>query len=227
MYSVDYQEALNSLKRSLTEQLSADGPTNLLCLKASDEFIQADVKVMIFGQETNDWECEFPHPDGVPHLHSVYDEFFNKGKCFSYGGQFWNGFSKIQDRLRDEFSAESKSVGFIWNNVIKIGRCGEAGAPCKSVLDWQKATVELTRKEIDLYQPDIVIFLSGPNYDGHITSIFDDAAFSSVGDRPKRQLARVSSRRLPVKSLRTYHPGYLWRSGFYSYLDDMVQFIKS
>lgn len=227
MYSIDYQDNFNSLKDTFAEQLSSDDPTNLLCLRASEEFINADVKVMIFGQETNDWECEFPHPDGVPHLLSVYDEFFNNGKCFSYGGQFWNGFSKIQSRLRDEFSAESKSVGFIWNNVIKIGRCGEAGAPTKKVLEWQKSTLELTRKEIDLYQPDIVIFLSGPNYDGHISSIFDDAVFSSLGERSERQLARVSSQRLPAKALRTYHPGYLWRNGFYSYLDDIVQFIKS
>ena len=158
---------------------------------------------------------------------NVYDDFFNKGKCFSYSGQFWNAFSKIQERLRHEFSFDSKTVGFVWNNVIKIGRCGEVGAPSKVVLEWQNSVLELTKKELEYYKPDIVIFLSGPNYDKHISNIFDDVSFSSINDRSERQLAKVSSHHLPEKTLRTYHPGYLWRSGFYSYLDDMVQFIKS
>ncbi len=227
MYSIDYHEVQSQLEKSFTEQISSNGPTNLFCLKASDDYLDADVKVMVFGQETNDWECKFPHPKGVPHLLNVYDNFFNNGKCFSYSGQFWNGFSKIQDRLRDEFSVESKSVGFIWNNVIKIGRCGEVGAPSKTILEWQEFTLELTRKELQHYKPDIVIFLSGPNYDEHISRIFDDVSFSSTGERPVRHLAKVTSRQLPLKTLRTYHPGYLWRNGFYSYLDDIVEFIKS
>ncbi|WP_372740803.1 uracil-DNA glycosylase family protein [Neptunomonas sp.] len=227
MYSIDYQEALSHLEKTFTEEISIDGPTNLFCLKDSDDYIESDVKVMIFGQETNDWECEFPHPGGVPHLLNVYDDFFNQGRCFSYSGQFWNGFSKIQDRIRREFSAESKSVGFIWNNLIKIGRSGKVGAPSEAVLEWQKTTRDLTRKELKHYQPDIVIFLSGPFYDKHISSIFDDAIFSSAGERPQRQLAKVSSSQLPTKTLRTYHPSYLWRSGFYPYLDDIVEFIKT
>ncbi|WP_105199545.1 uracil-DNA glycosylase family protein [Pseudoalteromonas sp. T1lg10] len=217
MQPIDYQSVLTLLESTFTKQISCDSPTNLLCLKASENYIKADIKVMIFGQETNDWECQFPHIGGLPHLLNVYDNFFNNGKCFSYGGQFWNGFSKIQSRLRDEFSTESKSVGFIWNNVIKIGRCGEAGAPSKAVLDWQKITQNLIRKELERYKPDIVIFLSGPNYDKHIANIFNDVSFSKVSKRSDRQLAKVSSPQLPIKTIRTYHPGYLWRRGFYSF----------
>jgi hypothetical protein len=227
VHSIGYQDVLNGLNETFTDQISLDAPTNLFCLKASDDYMQSDVKVMIFGQETNDWEREFPHPDGLPHLLNVYDEFFNNGRCFSYGGQFWNGFSKIQDRIREEYSEESKKIGFIWNNVIKIGRCGSVGAPSADVLEWQKATRELTLKELEYYKPDIVIFLSGPNYDKHIVNIFEDADFSDLGERPQRQFAKISSSLLPAKTLRTYHPGYLWRHGFYSYLEDIIKFVKS
>lgn len=227
MSAINYQDLLSHLENTITPTIKLDGPTNLLCLKASDDYTEADVKVMIFGQETNDWECDFSHQGGVAHLLSVYDDFFNKGKCFSYGGQFWNGFAKIQDRLIEVYSVEFKSVGFIWNNVIKIGRSGEVGAPSTAVLEWQTATHDLIRKELEFYQPDVVIFLSGPNYDEHIISVFEDAIFTCVGERSQRQLAKVSSSQLPAKTIRTYHPGYLWRSGFYSYLDDIVEFIKS
>ena len=225
--SIDYQPVLQELEKTFSEEISENGPTNLLCLKATDSFLRADVRVMIFGQETNDWEIDFLHPGGLPHLLETYNSFFNNERCFSYGGQFWNGFAKLRDAIRQMYSEQQKTVGFIWNNVIKIGRCGGKGAPSQLILDWQKNTHELIRQEIAHYSPDVVIFLSGPNYDKHIMSIFDDVIFSPVSDRSERQLAKLTSDLLPLKTLRTYHPNYLWRNDFYSYLDDVVAFIKS
>lgn len=227
MSSIDYQPILAELERKFTDKVVEEKPTNLLCLKGSEKYLQADVKVMIFGQETNDWEGNFPHSGGKRHLLHVYNSFFNEEKCFSYGGQFWNGFLKLRNRLCEEFLLESKSVGFIWNNVIKVGRSGEKGAPSEIVLEWQKETRELILLEIEYFQPSIVIFFSGPNYDKHLAAIFEDVGFSNASERPERQLAKVSSSCLPAKSLRTYHPNYLWRNDFYEYLEDIIRFVKS
>ena len=70
-------------------------------------------------------------------------------------------------------------------------------------------------------KPDIVIFFSGPNYDEYISRIFSDATFENISSRNSRQLARVKSWLLPHNSIRTYHPNYLWRNGFYTYLDEI------
>ena len=45
---------LNKSKREFTEK-----PTNFLCIDASDKYLRADIKVMIFGQEKNSWYGDY------------------------------------------------------------------------------------------------------------------------------------------------------------------------
>jgi hypothetical protein len=176
---------------------------------------------MVFGQETNDWESRFPHRGGVRHLLDTYREFFISGYCYKRGGQFWNGVSRLRGAMCDRRSSSS-AVGLIWNNLIKIGRAGEKGAPGESVLSWQDRWFDVVSFEVQALKPDVLVFFTGPNYDRWISRIFGDVTFEAVSDRPERQLARVKAKGLPFNAIRTYHPNYLWRNDFYSYLDDMM-----
>ena len=95
--------------------------------------------------------------------------------------------------------------------------------PSPDIIKWQGPAFDLINKEVKSHQPDIVIFFTGPNYDRFIVQAFCDASFESMGDKTSRQLARVKSKGLPKKSIRTYHPHYLWRIGFNEYLEEIIK----
>jgi hypothetical protein len=196
-----------------------DKPTNPLLLDIPPGYFEADCKVMIFGQEPNDWEGLFPHKDGVNHLRKVYRDFYKKN---SYGHPFFNGVSNFKQELAKILEPSGKTMNVIWNNVIKIGREGEKGAPSEAVLRWEDRWFDVVSFEVSELKPDIVIFFTGPYYDKYITRIFHDVSFESINERNTRQLARVKSSRLPHDSIRTYHPHYLWYKGFYDYCGEIV-----
>lgn len=219
-----YQQEWDTLLSNYSATLFYDEkPTNPLLLDIPSGYFAADWKVMIFGQETNDWEGLFPHENGVAHLLKTYSDFYNSNYCYSpYDGQFWNGVSKIKKALAEKLKDSGKATSVIWNNLIKIGKAKAKGAPSEAILKFEDAWFDVISFEISVLKPNIVIFLSGPNYDKYINRIFSDVSFESINERGKRQLARVKSNRLPIDSIRTYHPNYLWRNGFYNYLDEIV-----
>ena len=63
--------------------------------------------------------------------------------------------------------------------------------------------------EVKIFDPDIVIFFTGPNRNGDIQHHFKDAEFSEIGTEfPRRALAKVSCTKLPDNTIRMYHPSY-------------------
>ena len=213
---------LNKSKREFTEK-----PTNFLCIDASDKYLRADIKVMIFGQEKNSWYGDYINNNDTQYLLKIYNDFFNSDNCYTYAGQFWNGVGKLKLKLEEEFSKQNKSVGFLWNNIIKVGRSGKKGLPNQDILDWIEPSFLTIQEEINFYKPNIVIFFTGPNYDKFIKKAFPDVNFESFSRKTPRELVRLKSQHLPLKSIRTYHPNYLWRTGFYDYLDLINTWIKS
>lgn len=153
------------------EILSGDRPTNPLLLDVPDAYFDADWKVMIFGQETNDWEGFFPCEGGVDHLLKTYREFYNNGGCYVYGGHFWNGFKRFKQALEEGLRPTGSTVHVLWNNVIKIGKAYDKGKPAAPIRNWQRSWFEVVRFEINHLQPTVVLFLSGPEYDTEICQI--------------------------------------------------------
>jgi hypothetical protein len=222
-----YQEEWNALLlNELTTDVGGEEPTNPLLLDAPPDYFAANYRVMIFGQETNDWEGVFPHNSGVDHILKTYRGFYTSGHCYAYGGQFWNGVSKLITALEEQPGPSGKNMAVIWNNLIKIGKANAKGNPGATILGWEDRWFDVVAFEVRELNPNLVIFFSGPNYDRFITRIFDDAEFEGINSRPARQLARVKSRQLPADSIRTYHPNYLWRHGFYEYLAEIVGAIR-
>lgn len=201
-------------------------PANPLLLDVPNAYFDADRKAMIFGQETNGWEDFFPCEGGVDHLLRVYRKFYNEGNCYRYGGQFWNGFKRFKKGLEERLNPSGSRLHVLWNNVVKIGRAHDRGKPPAPILDWQGRWFEVVKFEISHLQPTVVLLLSGSNYDAEIRRIYRDAQFEAINERPVRQLARVKADGLPYNSIRTYHPGYLFRIGFAQYLNDILDAIR-
>lgn len=65
--------------------------------------------------------------------------------------------------------------------------------------------------EIKALNPDIVIFLTGPDCDDRLSTTFTTngpVQFEKIDGFGERQLVRIIHLDLPRHSYRTYHPGY-------------------
>jgi hypothetical protein len=100
-------------------------------------------------------------------------------------------------------------------------------------LDWKthKSTVDkfnCLKEEIAVTKPDVVVFLSGPNYDGKINVQFnDEIEFKNFKDRHIRETAKLEHPDLPEHTYRIYHPNYLQRSKKGFLLEELIDHLKS
>jgi hypothetical protein len=187
----------------------SDLATNPFLISTPKDWSEAKIKVMVFGQETNYWGGEVSNEaifsNEVEKLMNIYEEFYLKDNM--YASPFWNTFREI----RNAISKTNSSTSFIWNNIVKIGRRGIGYIP--EVRDLTNKYFDVIPGEIDILKPNIIIFLSGPNYDNSISEVFGNFTLEPlIIDKSSRQLAIIKFEIYPfLQCFRTYHPGYLNR----------------
>ena len=194
---------------------------NPLLLQIDENYANAELKIMFFGQETNGWGEDFTG-EIEPEIQRYIRFYLNDGYK-QYGGQFWNGVN----RMKQIFNINSnKTVGYIWNNVVKIGLCSK-GYPYES----HKFTLkyfDVLKAEIKILKPDVLIFLSGPGYDIEIENAIGEYLKSEIDGFSLRKLCEFKFKEdLGIKkAFRTYHPNYLWRNGIDDYFNAISNEIK-
>ena len=217
-----YRKCFSECSKSLSDVLSSDveRPANPLLISPPAGYYDSHFKVMYFGKETNGWgKGSFDESKGVDWLLNEYHDFVNHEGGPRYSGQFWNAIKKLQE----SFFHLHPSACFTYNNIVKIGKAKGKGLPAEELLKWQKSWFQVIREEVRLLAPNLILFLTGPNYDKFLQGAFGPIEFSQVGARTTRQLSRVRAQGLPVNTFRTYHPNYLWRHDFYSYQKDIIE----
>ena len=103
LYSSKWDNYFSAVKPLLEDDSIEIKPANPLLLYVSnkEEYVNADIKLMIFGQETNSWYEE--KEISVRKVQKLYDGFFNDGECWNYGGQFWNGVGRFHTLLQQKY----------------------------------------------------------------------------------------------------------------------------
>ncbi|MEN8702323.1 uracil-DNA glycosylase family protein [Bacillus infantis] len=192
--------------------LEGNNLSNPLLLKINGEkqYQEADLKVMFFGQETNTWEGRLGSKS-IEELLGTYSRFFGEGKCFRYGGPFWNTVKDYTGEIKEAYP--DKRVEIVWNNLIKLGKESSKGAPRKSLVDIQKKAFPVIKEELAILKPDVILFFTGPRYDQYIKAEWPDLTYHELAHEPAGKLARLKGGSLPVQAFRTYHPNYLYRAG--------------
>lgn len=221
-----YQDALNkTLQTPFEHNNDSSSPTNPFIPNADARYWDADVKVMIFGKETRRWLIEKPFPTckDAATIAEQYSLGMRPGLP-KWGGSFHNGFKRIKNHLEEHYKPKGIKVGFAWNNVIKIGKEGK-GTPSEEIIKWQNHWFDVTREEVAVYGPNLIVFLTGPSYDKFIKRIFSPVDFDSVKGYKEREMATLrSSTFSETKAVRTYHPFYLNREKgrMHRYLKDLI-----
>lgn len=190
----------------------------LLTLNDGAGWETADLRLIVYGQETNGWHE--PYHSNLPTIQGYYDDFFHRGKCWSYGGQFWNGVARFRDLLQHQYP--EKKISVLWNNLIKIGKEQDKGSPPSYIYELEQQHFSVLAAELEILRPTVALFLTGPNYDGIIARAFANPTYGPVAStHSERQLAQVSLPGIPL-AFRTYHPNYLWRKGINGYFQPIL-----
>lgn len=185
---------------------------------------RADIKVMLFGRENNNWNCsndeEFYKVDfnfdlqsstdvfkEVNSIMEIYPGYFHQGSGNARNNFAKNGLRRFMALLRESYA--DKQVGYLWNNVCKIakgskgrGKCtGEAPAYIHEV---ERQYFDVIRDEVKILAPDIIVFMTGSTGDKYIREVFGDVTFVPV-DSNTSEVFRVD---IPgVKcAFKTIHP---------------------
>jgi hypothetical protein len=198
-----YQASLPNLSkmyRDLDNKNITDyvGPLLLHCWE--EKYLKSRHQLMIFGQETNGWLDEYIRTQNDIKKAIEHYQNFKLGE--SYNSLFWQYAHEINLMINGE-----DNLNFIWNNVNKFGLDGK-GRPHPDVLTKEMEQFNIISMETNILKPDVCIFLSGPDYDSDLRRKFPDLQIEPFEDYPIHEAAMLRSSCLPVKSFRTYHPGY-------------------
>lgn len=163
-------------------------------------------KILIVGQENDGWgfqnEAILSMYDTLDFLDSK--DYNDMRPFFSFPYNFCKSINNLED-IKD-----SKKTYFTWVNLREFS-FNEApktslGKEAQSIIDNEFNILE---EEIKIINPDIVLFLTGPNYDYYIKNQLKGVEFKTVENYQIGQFARVEHKSLPDNSFRIYHPLYL------------------
>lgn len=225
LYESKWSNLIEAYEKYYKTSSSIHIPTHPLLLKIGDEerYKNADIKILFYGQETNDWYEYLEKTATVDKIQGMYEEFFLSNACFSHGGQFWNGINRFLSEISSRFP--DKEIDYLWNNVVKVGKHNSKGFPPSELYQIEKDYFNILQDELDILKPNLVILFSGPNYDSILKEQFPSIKFSKLGNFTERQLSIVN---LPgvTFSFRTYHPNYLWRNDIMGYFNEILNTIQ-
>ena len=226
LYSSYWDNYQRSLQDIINDSSFSIKPTNpyLIHVENENDWRKADIRLMVFGQETNSWFGTFENE--ISKTIGNYIKFVESGECWTYGKQYWNGVKRFESLLRAQFP--NHSINSIYNNIVKTGKArdsngqGGKGFPPDYIYDLELDLFPVITKEIDILKPNLILFLSGPNRDFVLDNSFKTPKKFHLPDFTYRQLIKIDLPGVEF-AFRTYHPNYLWRNNLNRYFDSIIQ----
>jgi hypothetical protein len=239
LYSI-YSEANIAVSKLTDEHNNKQSDANKktawpLFIKSNNSYELADIKLLVFGQETGGWPAGGNPPPysseiTIEDVLKKYDEFFNLKKCYQwedYKG-FWTGIEKFIEKLRNKLSELNNEIkiDYLWNNIVKMGCYNNGKGYQRFPFAFYEKIVKpylnkIISYEINILKPDYIIFFSGPNplpgYENSKGGRYDDILDDIFGSPKRKYIDGFDERKLceiiipnVKKSFRTYHPRHLY-----------------
>ena len=175
-----YNAKWENFSKALTNIVEDDNyiikPTNPLLLKHRDcdAYENAEIRIMIIGQETNGWGY---YEDGffyneMDEISEMYSEFYSGYKFEEHRGFFKNHFNSFLKLLKEKYP--EKKASCFWNNVIKVGKANDKNTPPEYILEIEQKYFSVLKEEIEIIKPNIVLFYTGHAYDKYILHHFPE-----------------------------------------------------
>ena len=182
--------------------------TNPFLIKVAENYQDFKNRIMIFGQETNTWckECgnKSAFSNNIERSLQIYQKFYLDGGINHYRGPFWNEFKRIKKEV-----SKKNNATFVWNNINKIGKIGKGNL--NEINKIQFKNLDVIRDELKILKPNIVIFLTGHDYDFFIQKNIGNFSQNDV----EKNLYELDFGNdfESIKFYKTFHPNALYRKG--------------
>jgi len=172
------------------------------------------------GDELQTFQDFLSFDSSVDALIELYEEFAF-AKTYRYrGSPYWKAFREMHDWNIGEMLWSNLSVDFDSGDPKK--RSILLSPDRDAVLSTQ---ADLLRGTMSLTKPDVVVFVTGPSYDGIIERFFPEVSFDFVTENGS--VKRLSHNELPNLSFRTYHPGALQRRKLWGEFEIIRELVAS
>ena len=184
LYDSKWENFSNALIKIVEDKNYIIKPTNPLLLKHRDcdSYENAEIRIMIIGQETNGWGGTFE--DDIDDITNIYTDFYSGYKFENHTGFFKNHFNNFLRLLKEKYP--EKATSCFWNNVIKVGKHNEKNAPPDYILEIEHKYFSVLKEEIDIIKPNVILFFSGNGYDKYILHHFPELIKEDViGFKPQ------------------------------------------
>jgi hypothetical protein len=208
-----YGQALPRLRTLVASEETLSNPH---FISVPESYTTIPTRILVVGQQTNGWGDRnlCGRSNALDALMTLYANF-NLGETYT-ASPFWQA-TVLLNRL---VNPASPPRSFLWSNLVKLDQSGNR--PIEE-LENQICQLGLLQKEIDITNPDVVVFFTGPDYDQRLKQSFPD----SVWEKMSRFIVSLKHPNLPALAFRTYHPNYLRRSGNWKVIQKVGQAIMS
>lgn len=198
-------EVIKEIKATSKERLA------LLLSAVPQNYKKAQYKIMVIGQELNGGFGVRSEPRITMLDNLKVQSKIPIKRSFSKFGNFSTKFCKSLNKVNKSISSY-----YVWAEIRKFSYYKKVGSKSRAPRIPLNAEVQnlidrelnILEDEIKIINPDIVLFLTGPNYDDYIKTQLRGVKFHKLEnfDYEKKQFARVEHEVLPKKSFRIYHP---------------------
>lgn len=232
LYDEYYEDFISSLlkleetKKESGHPEKCSNPLLMYCWEK--EYENAKVKILFIGQETNSWYKEFPKGNNNVQKNIEFCKKFNFGinennPSKNYNSPFWN-FIRI---INEHFNGKETKHSFLWTNINKIGKEEGVGAPSEEFLKIEKEKFNVLEEEIKIVNPDVVIFMTGKEKEYYLNGKLRVSGNPELFDQ-NLYIQKIECNGFEdILFLRTYHPGFMTRSGDLNlYINKIIEIIK-
>lgn len=180
------------------------------------KYLESDYRIVFVGKETAGWfNKEQRDKAGLININRQFNKYIHALKSIykehDFGAKHKTPFFKFIELFIGKFdktSSSNKSTGYLFTELL---RHDEKGKGLSEALI-HEATYNnnyILRKELEILNPDVLIFLTGPNYDRYIKQTYPNAVFKEIEGYSSNQASIIKNIPNVRTAVRIYHPRYL------------------
>ncbi|GAB3421672.1 hypothetical protein [Niabella aquatica] len=209
-----YEQYLSELKSSSKER--SDKFSYPLLMKAFSDYEKVNRKVLYVGKETYGWVDTVSNPKNMTanYLMGNYKDFEFAKNYHGRNSPFWRFARTCHNRL----NGEDLPNGLLWTNFSK---CDSGGTtPDYELQKLNNKGFNLILDEIKIVKPDIIIFITGWDYEHQFQRVFSGLEYKTLDENYLYQCIHPT---LPTHSYMTMHPkGLQLRKKFDTILNQII-----
>lgn len=210
-----YETYLTELKKA-THGIG-DQFSHPILMHVFDDYEKVNRKVMFVGKETYSWYGTMENSERL-NVDLILDNYKDFELAKDYHGKnspFWSFIKTIHHRL----NGEEHPLGFLYTNFSKCD--SHKTTPSPELQKLNEKGFDLIKEEIKISKPDVVIFITGWEYENQFQRVFQGLGYETLIEN---YLYKCKHAELPAHSYMTMHPKALrLRKKFESVMEGILK----